>query len=132
MPRYLNSGSDVVDAEGIRLEVGEPKDTYQWIGTLPTGVTKVADAPYLDPVISSAAYTTSQTITVPVTVLGNYQITIYAATGELSVKFNSASAVAYILPEGAMLVKTCLSRTINDIRLVVAVAGNAYVLIEKI
>lgn len=131
MPRYANSNSTSVDVEGIHFDPNETKTINQWIGTLPSGVTKVADAPYYSPVISSAKLTTTTTVTVPATVTGNYKISVYCNSVEVSVKINSSSAEAKLLGAGESYEITCLSRIVDNIIVTIS-GGVAYVTISKI
>ena len=130
MPTYLNSTANVITIGSLRIEPGQTAASDVWIPTLPAGVTKTLDTPFYNPVILSAVYLTSQTVDVPVTAVSNYKISIYA-TGELTVKFNSADATAYLVPEGSVLEKLCTSRIINDIRLTIEEDRAAYIHIEK-
>ena len=132
MPKYLNSGTSVVDVEGIRIEPGQTVETYQWIGTLPSGVTKVSDAPFANTPILSAVYTSSGTYSIPATVKGNYLISIFADTGEVTAKFSSSDNTAYYIAEGQGISITCLTRTVDSIIYTVAEGGKVYITVEAI
>lgn len=131
MPKYTNANVTAVDVDGIHFDPLQTISTYQWIGTLPNGVTKVADAPYVSGIISSAKISTTTTVQVPVTLTGNYKISVYCNTVEVSVKLNSSGAVAKLLGAGELYEITCLSRTVDNIIVTVS-SGVAYVTIEKI
>ena len=130
MPKYLNSNSEVVTIGPVRIEPGATHTSEIWIPTLPAGVTKIADEPYYDSVILSAVYTSDQVVSVPAAALENYKISIYT-TGEVTVKFNSDHATAYLIPQGCTLEKICTRRTIDKIILTIETLKAAYIHIEK-
>ena len=128
MPRYTNAGPDLVVVGSIRIEVGQTVDSRIWLATpLPTGVTKLSDSPFHDEVILSQAAT--GTVNVPAAVDGNYKIHVFCTTSGLTIKTDSASAVARILGVGESWDAICLSRTINSL---IFSGGAGYVTIEKI
>jgi len=131
MPKYLNSGTTVIEAGGVRFEPNVPVETYQWIPVLPTDLTKVSDSPYLDPILLSKAITSTSTETLATTITGNYKVVLYCSAGAVSYKFNSDSATARVLGAGESDDYICLSRTINDIRFTIS-SGTVYLTIRKI
>jgi hypothetical protein len=132
MPLYLNSTTAVITVGNSRIEPGQILSTTSWFATLPVGVTKTSDLPYGNTPISSGSYTASGTLTIPATTLGNYSVTVYADTGEVTVKFNSAFNTPYYIAQGLGLVITCLNRTVNDIRYTVITGGKVYITVEPI
>ena len=133
MPTYLNSGSSVIEKDGVRLEVGDSTKTYKWFAVLPADVTKTSDSPYYDPIIYSAK-ATAATISVPASATGNYQITVFAepiATTTATFKINSSSAVDRILGAGETFKVFCSDRIVDSL-IFSAVTGNVYVTIEKV
>ena len=132
MPTYKNSGTTVADVGGLRVEPGQSVESVIWVSTLPAGVTKTSDSPFTNTPILSAVYTSSDTYSIPVSVTGNYLISVFADTGEVTVKFSSASNTAYYIAEGQGITVTCLSRTVDSIIYTVAVSGKVYITVEAI
>ena len=131
MPTYKNSGTSVVNVEGLRLEPGETKATYQYLITLPAGVTLTSASPYWDNVVSSAKLTSTTTVSVPDSLTGNYKIKIYVGVGECTVQTNNSGAVARYVGLYETLELTSLSRIIDNVIVTIA-SGTVYVTIEKI
>jgi len=131
MPAYKNSTSTVINAEGVRIEPGQTVETYQYIASLPAGVTLTSASPYWDNIVSSAKLTSTTTVTVPSSLLGNYKIKIYVGAGECTVKTNSSSATAQYVGLYETLELTCLSRIIDNVIVTIA-SCTCYVTIEKI
>lgn len=131
MPTYLNSGTSAVELGGVRLEPNESVQTLQWVPTLPTGVTKTSDSPYLDPILLSKSITSPSTETLASAITGNYKVLLYCSTGSVSYKFNSDSSTARVLGAGESDEYLCLSRTINDIRFTIS-SGTVYLTIRKV
>lgn len=131
MPTYLNSSTVPVELAGQRLEVNESVRTYQWVPTLPTGVTKTSDSPYLDPILLSKSLTSTATETLATDITGNYKVLLYCSTGTVSYKFNSDEATDRVLGAGESDEYLCLSRTINDIRFTIS-SGTVYLTIRKV
>jgi hypothetical protein len=122
MPKYTNTTTDLIVKGDLRIEAGQTIETRQWLSPLPAGVTKLADAPYDDPIILSQAIATG-TVAIPVGVTGNYKISVFVVTGTITMKQNSASATARIFGTGEQWSAICLSRTIDS--LIFAVSGGA-------
>ena len=139
MPKYANSGSEVVTLGAIRIEPGETITTTQFIpGTLPAGITEVTSAPTITPIVSSAKITTTTTVTIPDTVTdpvsgvahnlnGNYEITIYVGVGEATVQLNGVGVARYVGLYETYRVR-CMSRTIDS--LVITTTGTVYATVE--
>lgn len=128
MPKYTNTGTSIVVVGDIRIEPGQTVDSRIWLTTpLPTGITKLSDVPFHDSVILSQAAT--GTVAVPAAVDGNYKITVFCTTSGLTVKTDSALAVARTLGVGQTWEASCLSRTIDSL---IFSGGAGYVTIEKI
>jgi hypothetical protein len=132
MPKYYNSNSTPVDIEELHLDPLETKTTYKWLTVLPSGVTKLADAPFTNTPIYSAALTTSGSYSIPASVKGNYLISVYADTGEVTVKFSSSDNTPYYIAAGQGIAITCLSRTVDSIIYTVAGGGKVYITVEAI
>jgi len=130
MPTYKNSTATMIEAQGARFEPGETKAVSQWIVTLPTGLTKTSDSPYLNPVVSSAALTTTTTVTVPNTLLGNYKIRVYVSTGSAQVQLNTLGTTR-VIGAGDSYEIVCFERTVKEVLIEIS-SGTAYVTIEKI
>lgn len=132
MPTYLNSGTTPVALNGVRLEPGESKtlQTFLLSTQLPSGVTQTAATPAYDPILVSQKVTTTQTITLPATAIGNHTISIYCSSGEVSVKFNSASATAFLLATGLLWSRQLTDRFVDSIIFTIS-SGTAYLTIEK-
>lgn len=129
MPKYVNNGTSVVVVGDIRIEAGQTIETRIWLpAPLPTGVVKLADAPFLDSVILSQTVA-SATVAIPASVTGNYKISVYCSAGNTTIKTNSASAVARVLGTGMTWEAICLSRTIDSL---IFTGGTAYLTVEKI
>lgn len=94
------------------------------------GISKTLDTPFYNPVLLSQVVLVNGTVSIPASITDNYKISIYA-TGELTVKFNSADATAYLVPQGSVLEKLCSRRIINDIRLTIEEDRAAYIHIER-
>ena len=132
MPKYANGNSTSVDAEGLHLDPKETKETYQWLTVLPSGVTKLADAPFVDQVLYSAKITSPTTYRIPDAVSGNYKIGIYATTGaEATFKLSSSDGVARVLGALDKYEIMCGIRTVDSI-IFTAITGSVYLTIEKI
>lgn len=132
-PTYKNSNTTAYVQDNIRIEPKESESTVVWLPSLASGITKASDSPYYDPILSSAVYTSgTNTITVPATVTGNYQIEIYSAAtgGTGTIKYNSSDATARSIVAGDKVVETCLSRTVDSIILTVS-SGSISVTIKK-
>lgn len=132
MPKYINSGTTVVEVQGIRIEPGETVTTKQWIATLPEDVTKVTDLPLAHTPILSAVYTSSGSVGIPASVVGNYLVSIFADTGEVTVKFSSSDNTSWYIAEGQGMAFTCLTRTIDSIIYTVGAGGKVYITVEAI
>ena len=130
MPKYTNTTLNLIVVGDLRLEAGQTVETRKWLSPVPAGVTKLADAPYDDPVILSQAISTG-TVAIPVGVTGNYKISVFVVTGVITMKQNSASAVARTFGTGEQWSAICLSRTIDSLIFVVT-GGTGYITIERI
>jgi hypothetical protein len=141
MPKYTNAGASVVSIGSLRLEPGETKTTLEFIpGSLPAGVTEVTSAPAVNPIISSTKLTGNGTVTVPETytdpstgvvhnLTGNYLVSVYVATGECTVQFNSIGTARYVGLYETFTYR-CLSRVVDTVVLVVS--GTTYVTVEAV
>jgi hypothetical protein len=131
MPKYLNAGESI-ETQGLRLEKNDPVSTYQWLAVLPTDVTKLSDAPFVDPVIYSAKITGATTYRIPDAVTGNYKISIYATTGaEATFKLSTSDGVARIIGALDKYEIMCGTRTVDSV-IFTAVTGSVYFTVEKI
>jgi len=131
MPKYQNTGTDLIVVGSLRFEPGDTLETQIWLDTLPAGIVKLADAPYFNPTILSQKVSTTSTVTIPEVTTGSYQISVFVLSGEISLKLNSDSGTARLLGAGMTFEAICLSRTINDLRFTIT-TGVAYVTVEKI
>ena len=132
MPTYKNSlTTAVTTGDGIRVEPKSNEATVVWYPSLPTGITKVSDTPYYNPIISSELVTSTKTITVDTSLTGNYQVEIYCITGSVSIQYNSASATARVLGAGDKTSAMCGLRTIDSIIITIS-SGTCTVTVEKI
>jgi len=132
MPRYTNTGTDIVVVGSVRIEPGQTVDSRIWLVTpLPTGITKLADAPIFDNVILSQKITAGVTVPVPATVDGNYKISVFCTAGDVTVQTDTTDSTGRILGAGMLWEAICLPRTINSLIFVVS-GGTAYLTIEKI
>ena len=131
MPTYKNTGNEVVDVGGLRIEPGETVTSLEWFKELPSTVTKVSDSPFYDPIIYSASITAGGTHNIEDNVVGNYKITVYCATGNITVKLNSSSGVAKVLGAGETYIVTCLSRIVDSVILAVT-SGTGTLTVERI
>lgn len=141
MPQYKNNTTSVLFAGSLRIEPGETVSTYEYLRTLPTGITQEAATPYFSNVISSAKLTNTTTVTVPTTytdsngktvdLVGNYKIKVYVGTGECTVKSNSSSATARYVGLYETYDLVCLTRIIDNIIVTIS-SGTVYVTIEQI
>jgi hypothetical protein len=128
MPKYTNTGTSLVVVGDVRIEAGQTVNSRIWLPTpLPAGISKLSDIPFHNPVILSQAAT--GTVAVPASVIGNYKITVFCTTAGLTVKTDSATAVARILGVGQTWEAICLSRTIDSL---IFSGGAGYVTIEMI
>jgi hypothetical protein len=131
MPKYTNTGTSLIVVGSLRFE---PKDTLEtpiWLETLPTGISKLADAPYFNPTILSQKVSTTSTVTIPNVTESSYKVGVFVLSGEVSLKLNSDSGTARLLGAGMSFEAICVSRTINDLRFTIS-TGVAYVTVEKI
>jgi len=132
MPRYTNTGSDVVVVGSIRIEVGQAVDSRIWLTTpLPTGITKLADAPIFDVVVLSQKVTSTETIAVPASLETNYKIGVYCTAGEVAIQTDTSASTSRLLGLGMKWEAICLQRTINSLIFTVS-SGTAYLTIERI
>lgn len=131
MPRYQNTGTSIIDVQGIRFDPGQTKDSHIWIATLPAGLVKLLDAPIFDNVILSQKITAGVTVNVPAAVTDNYKISVFCTAGDVGIKTDTSSATERILGTGMEWGAICLSRTINSLIFTVS-GGTAYLTIEKI
>lgn len=132
MPKYTNGNNTSVDVEGIHFDPKETKETYQWLTTLPSGVTKVSDLPMYDTVILSQKITSPTSVAIPASVKGNYKISIYPTTGaEATFKLNSSDSTARVVGALDKFDLTCPSRIVDSI-IFTAITGSVYLTVEKI
>jgi len=142
MPTYLNSTSTVAVVGLTRIEPGQTITTGEWLINLPTGVTRTSVTPYFEPNIYSVALTTPTTVSVPettpdqitglpITLVGNYKIRVYVASGSCTVQVNNASAVARYVGLYDTFEIYCRDRIVDNI-IVTPASGTVYVSIEKI
>lgn len=90
MPKYLNSNA-VDTMLGInRIGAGETFITKEYFSVLPSGVTKVADAPFFNPIIDSAVIAGDSGTTTKTVPAGSssYGIRLYCLSGAITVQFN--------------------------------------------
>ena len=113
MPSYKNSSSTVITVGSIRVEPGETVSTNTFIITLPSGLTQETVVPVFDPIIQSTKVTSTQTISIPSNLVGNYKIKIYVTAGEVSIKYNDTSSVSLLLGIGMIEERLCLNRIIE-------------------
>jgi hypothetical protein len=131
MPKYQNTSSDLIVVGSLRWEPKDTLETLIWLESLPAGIVKLADAPYLNPVVLSQKVIITSTITVPNVSESGYEVRVYVTAGEVSIKINSDSGTAQLLGVGMSWGAHCLSRTINDLRFTIS-SGTAYVTIKKV
>lgn len=132
MPKYYNSNTTSVDFEGLHLDPKETKDTYIWLTSLPSGVTKVSDLPMYDTVILSQEVTSPTSVAIPVSTKGNYKISIYATTGaKATFKLNSSDGTARVVGALDKFELTCLSRIVDSV-IFTAITGSVFLTVEKI
>jgi ABC-type multidrug transport system permease subunit len=131
MPTYKNNGTAMAMLGGQRIEAGETLSTTEWFGSLPAGVVKTADAPFLNPIVYSLSTTTSGSYAIPANLTGNYKITAYCAAGGVAVKLNSSDGTARNIGLYESYVTTCLSRTVASIIWTIS-SGTLVLTVEKI
>lgn len=135
MPSYKNSGSTVVECNGMRIEPGETVQMQSYIPTsfLKAGVTLVSDEPFWNTTVLSSNYTgdtaEQDIVAIPAIVNGNVirgvKGTIYCSSGSVEITFNSDSNLPKIaLSEGFTYGVSTIERNINDIRLTYTADGS--------
>lgn len=116
MPRYTNANAVDTFVGFLRIPKNSFIDTESVFATLPSGVTKTADAPNDNPIISSQVITASSgdtTITIPDANL-SYTIRIWCKSGKVSVAFNYAGATpALIVLGGEQVGRRVMNRTVG-------------------
>ena len=130
MPTYLNSNSTMVCIGQIRIEPGQYGQSKEWIANLPAGVTATSNLPVFNPVLYSTPVGSSQTIKLPATITNYYNVSIFAKTGELQVKFNDSSSPTLYIAEGTVYTVACTERTVDNI--IFTVTGLAYLTVDTI
>ena len=131
MPKYQNTGSDLVVVGSLAFSPSQILETPIWLESLPAGIVLLADAPYFNPTLLSQKVTTTSTVTIPNVAQSSYKVEVFVLSGEISLKLNSDSGTARLLGAGMTFEAICLSRTINDLRFTIT-TGVAYVTVEKI
>jgi hypothetical protein len=99
MPKYLNSNA-VDTMLGInRIPAGETFTTKEFFSTLPSGVTKVADVPFFNPILDSAVLSTTTTKTIPAGA-SSYGIRVYCQAGLVNITLSNVAntPVLYLVP----------------------------------
>ena len=132
MPKYQNTGTEILEFQGIRFDPGQTKTSHVWLVTpLHADIVKLTDAPIFDVVILSQKITAGVTVAVPASVVTNYKINVYCTAGDVTIKTDITDAVARTLGAGMEWGAICLQRTINSLIFTVS-GGTAYLTIEKI
>lgn len=130
MPTYKNNGTDFAILECTRVYPGQTYETLSFIETLPTGVVKLSDDPYYNPVLLDQSITTTTTITVPAGAT-NVNLVLYAESGSWTAAFNSASNTPVMsIAEGMLITKKFVNRMLNSV--ILTGSGKLQVRIDKV
>ena len=117
MPKYLNSGAEVVTVGSFRIEPNETKESRIWLTTpLPTNISLVTSAPIFDVVVLSQKITSGVTVAVPASLETNYRISVFCTAGDVTIQTDTTDSVARILGAGMDWNAICLQRTIKSNR----------------
>lgn len=92
MPKYLNSGTSVVVYRGVRIEPGETVTVNEQFEVLPTGITKVSNAPAFAAAEFSGVYTgdsagVSDSIAIPAG-MQQFTVEVICSGGVVAVAFD--------------------------------------------
>jgi len=115
MPTYKNSGSTVVEIEGIRIEPGQTVATNSFLETLPAGVTKTLNTPHVNPVIYSKVITVTETVdltSVLVGINGNYELNFFCSVGSVAIQLVDNTTTKNYLVAGERWNYPCLNRSV--------------------
>lgn len=130
MPTYANALTTDVVVESVYIPAGKSVQIgYYLSGTLPTGITKTSDLPLPYNPVKIDQQATDETIAIPATMNVPYMVSVTALSGNVTLKFNSASDQAITILEGEKYQRTCWARSVNDIRVS---GGIAQVRVEEI
>ena len=130
MPIYKNNSTEVQTLGSTRIEPGEAKQVLTYYTDLPTGVDKLNDDGFFDPIIQSATYSSTDTLTVDADAAKDnqaYEIRLFCVSGTVAVGIND-STVDLLMGAGQSEKFYCTTRIID--KLVFTISSgviNAYV-----
>jgi hypothetical protein len=89
MPLYKNNATERKTINGQAVEPGQTISTEVYLSPLPTGITKLSDSPFYNPIVLSASYTSTTTVAIPAGI-NRFNLHFYVESGSCTIAFNDA------------------------------------------
>jgi hypothetical protein len=138
MPKWKNNhASKVIVVGSERIQPGDTVETLGYYDPIVTGATKIADAPFYNPIVASGRITATGEILIPTkdaqgNYVSRYQIHMYCgAGGYATITLNDAANLpALVLASGRAWNMRCMERMYEKIQVTLTGASEFFYTIE--
>ena len=132
MPIYKNNSTVIVALGSTRIEPGQAATIMTYYTDLPTGVDKLNDVGFYDPVVQSGTISSTTTVTIDASLKDNqaYEISLFVVSGAVNVKING-SAVGLLMGAGQSEKFYCTTRIINTLTFTISSGVINYSVVKK-